>query len=198
MEEMETGQDILYQCRIVLNPKNSFSMKPTCQLVVKPDALVFETNPPLHIPFSSIRTARVHQFTDGIIEHGDQKTVFRGASIWTGIWEAPKIIQVIDALKNKGTPFLSSEDVSKQFGVFNNYWIFFIVAVAVGCQGGAVGGLWGGVFGCLAQVVINRKPKRSLAFKIVACLVAIIGAFVAYLITVLMLAQIFPSLMKRT
>ena len=196
VEEIGTNPHVLYQCRVILNPKNSLSMKPACRLVVKPDALVFEVTPPLCIPFSSIRAARVHQLTDGIVEHGDRKTVFRGTSIWTGVWEAPKIIQIINHLKSKGTPSLSSEDIRTQFGFFENHWIFFIVAVTVGSLGGAVGGLWGGVFGFLAQLVISRKPKRSMAFKIIVCFVAIIGTFIAYFITVLILAQIFPGLIK--
>ena len=197
MEQSTASADVLYQCRVIVNPKSSFSLGPSCTLMVTRDGLCFESNPPLHIPFGTIRSARVHQLTDGIIEHGDQKTLFRGTSIWTGASEAPKIIQVVNRIQREGPAALSEKEAKKQFGALENYWAFLVVAVAVGSSGGAVGGLWGGVFGSLAQMIINQKPQRSLVFKIVACVVAILGAFIASIITVLLLAQVFPGLIKR-
>ena len=70
MEQRMGSADALYQCRVIVNPKSAFSLGPRCALTVTQDGLHFESNPPLRIPFGAIRTAKVHQLTDGIIEHG--------------------------------------------------------------------------------------------------------------------------------
>lgn len=196
MAEAAVGPEVLYQTRIIVNPKNAFSLKPVATLKVMRDGLYVESDPPLSIPFASIRSAKVRQLTDGVIEHGDRVTCIRGASIWTGAWEAPKIIQVVNNVKAKGSVLADSEETKKQFGAIRNYWAVFVVG-AVGMSGGAIGGAWGALFGMLAQSVINKKPQRSIAFKVLTCIVAIFCAIIAYLVTVIVLAQIFPGLLRR-
>lgn len=74
MEQGETGEEPFYQTRVIVNPKNAFSLKPVCALRISCSGLIFDCTPPVEIPFEQIRSARVSQLTDGVIEHGKSGT----------------------------------------------------------------------------------------------------------------------------
>ena len=98
----------LFKCKVVINPKNGWSMGPQCVLTLTPSEVRFNTNPPLAIPYGQINVASVRQFTDGVLEHGGQRTVFRGASIWSGALEAQRLIRIINRARVEGTRFLEN------------------------------------------------------------------------------------------